>query len=194
VTLRVETEYPWDGAVKIAVQPKKAAEFSVCLRVPGWCRDAKLKLNGEAVGEVQTSKGYAVFRRRWQQGDTIELEMPMPVIRMEAHPKVKEDAGKVAIQRGPLVYALEGLDNDGNPGITLPADPRFKSEHRRDFLGGVTVIRGVSANGKPFTAIPFYALANRDKSQQEVWLTQADKKEDPSGWEGKLYRRYTPGP
>jgi len=171
----------------------EVAEFSVRLRVPGWCQGAKLKLNGKAVGEVQMSKGYAVLRRRWQQGDTIELDMPMPVLRMEAHPKVKEDVGKVAIQRGPLVYALEGLDNDGNPAITLPADPRFKSEHRGDFLGGVTVIRGVSAAGKPFTAVPFYVLANREKSQQEVWLTQAGKKEDPSGWEGRLYRRYSPG-
>ncbi|MHC4199894.1 MAG: glycoside hydrolase family 127 protein, partial [Planctomycetota bacterium] len=84
VTLRVETEYPWDGAVRIAVQPRKAAEFSVRLRVPGWCRGAKLKLNGKAVGEVRTRKGYTVLRRRWRRGDTIELEMPMPVMRMEA--------------------------------------------------------------------------------------------------------------
>jgi len=193
VVLRVETDYPWDGAVKIVVDPEKDAEFSVRLRIPGWCKDAKLKVNGQAIVQRQARKGYAVLARRWQRGNTIELVMPMPVMRMEAHPNVAANTGKVAIQRGPFVYGLEGLDNNGNPNITLPANPKFTHEHRKDFLGGLTVITGTSADGKPFTAIPFYALANRQKSQQEVWLSQSDKKQDASGWEGKLYREYRAG-
>ena len=198
VVLRVETDYPWDGAVKIVVDPEKDAEFSVRLRIPGWCRDAKLKLGGRAVADPRTCKGYAVLQRRWKKGDTIELAMPMPVMRMEAHPSVTANTGKVALQRGPLVYGLEGLDNDGVPAVTLPplghSSPKFKQEHRADFLGGITVITGTSADGKPFTAIPFFALANREKSQQEVWLSQSDKKEDVSGWRGKLYREYVTNP
>ena len=190
VVVRAETNYPWDGAVKMTVEPAKAAEFSIHVRLPGWCRGAKLKVNGKAIDKPRVSKGYAVLRRTWKRGDTIELEMPMPVTRVEAHPKVKANTGKVAIQRGPIIYALEGLDNDARLPVTLPADPRFKCAHRADFLGGVTVVTGVTADNKPFTAIPFYVLANRAKSRQEVWCLQADKKENASGWEGKLYRRY----
>ena len=194
VVLNVATDYPWNGAVKIAVEPKKDAKFSVRLRIPGWCKDAKLKVNGKAVAKPKISKGYAVLDRRWKSGDTIELDMPMPVIRMEAHPNVAANKGKVAIQRGPIVYGLEGLDNNGNPAVTLPADPKFKHEHRGDLLGGVTVVTGKTADGKSFTALPFYVLANRDESQQEVWITQSSKKEDASGWEGKLYREYNASP
>ena len=194
VQLRVETNYPWQGDVKMTVEPARGAEFAIHVRIPGWCRGAKLKLNGRAIDKPRIARGYAVLRRSWNKGDTIELEMPMPVVRVEAHPKIKANTGKVAIQRGPIIYALEGLDNDSKPLATLPADPRFKHEHREDFLGGVTVITGVSADNKPLTAIPFYVLANRQKSQQEVWLIQADKKEDTSGWEGKLYRQYAANP
>jgi len=190
VVLRTETDYPWDGAVKMTIEPAKPAEFAVNVRIPGWSGGAKLKVNGKAVDKPQMSKGYAVIRQAWKKGDTIELDLPMPVVRVEAHPKVKACAGKIAIRRGPTIYALEGLDNKAKLPITLPADPKFKCEHRADFLGGVTVVTGVTADNQPFTAVPFYALANRDKSQQEVWCVQAGKKEDAAGWEGKLYRQY----
>ena len=190
VTLRVETNYPWRGAVKMTVEPAKAAEFTINVRIPGWSRGARLKVNGKSIDKPEVSKGYAVIRKAWKKGDTIELNVPMVVTRVEANPKVKANAGKVAIQRGPIVYALEALDNEAKLPITLPADPRFKCAHRPDLLGGVMVVTGVCAEGKPFTAIPFYALANRAKSQQEVWCLQAGKKENASGWEGKLYRRY----
>jgi len=193
VKLDVATDYPWDGAVKIDVSPEKEAEFAVNLRIPFWCKDATLKVNGQPVAEPRMCKGYAVVKRTWKQGDTIELDMPMPVIRMESHPKVEANTGRVAIQRGPIVYGIEALDNEGTTEVVLPTDPKFTVEHRDDFLGGVTVIKGTTADNKPFTAIPFYALANRDKSQQEVWLVQKDKKDDESGWEGKLYRVYEAG-
>jgi len=190
VALKVKTDYPWDGAVKMTVEPAKTAEFALNVRIPGWCSGAKLKVSGKAIDKPRISRGYAVIRRTWSRGDTVELTLPMPPVRVESHPKVKANAGKVAIRRGPIIYALEALDNKAPLPITLPADPQFKCEHRADLLGGVTVVTGRTADGKPFTAIPFYVLANRDRSQQEVWCVQADKKSDPSGWEGKLYRRY----
>ncbi|MHC4260242.1 MAG: hypothetical protein ACYSTF_07535, partial [Planctomycetota bacterium] len=97
-----------------------------------------------------------------------------------------------AIQRGPIVYGLEAFDNGGKLDIALPIDSQFESQHHPDFLGGVTVIKGKSEKGVPFLAIPFYALANRGKSSQVVWLPQLGKKKDLTGWEGKLYRPLDP--
>ena len=131
---------------------------------------------------------YVPLLRKWKWEDTIELDFAMPIRRIEAHPNVKDDNGFVAIQRGPIVYGLEAFDNGGNLDITLPVDPQFESQHHPDFLGGITVIRGKSEKGTSFLAIPFYALANRGKSSQVVWLPQVRKKEDPNGWEHKLYR------
>jgi DUF1680 family protein len=192
VALKVETEYPWKPTVAMTVNPSAPAEFAVRLRMPYWSRDTKLALNGKALSKPTLEKGYAVIRRRWKPGDTIGLAFDMPVMRMEAHPKVEADRGRVAIQRGPIVYGLEGLDNDGTPLVTLPKDPAFKVKHETGLLGGVTVITGKAADGKAFTAIPFYALANRGKSNQEVWLPQEGKTKDPRGWEGRLYREWRP--
>jgi len=116
----------------------------------------------------------------------------MPVRRVEAHNKVTADSGKVTLQRGPIVYGLEALDNDGRALVSLPVDPKLQTEPRPDFLGGVTVIRGTTSDAKPFLAIPFYALANRWNSIQEVWLYQAGKRDRKDGWDGKLYREYLP--
>jgi DUF1680 family protein len=113
----------------------------------------------------------------------------MPVERVEANPKVKADEGHVAIQRGPIVYGIEGVDNGGRTDITLPADPRFEVEQRPEMLGGVAVVKGVDAEGKAFVAIPFYAMANREKSRQVVWLRQAEKV-DGGAWGDELYRTY----
>jgi len=192
VTLDVDTDYPWDGAVKITVQPEHAAEFALCLRIPGWCRGAKLRLNGTSVANGKVVGGYAVLRRRWTPGDTVQLDLPMPVARIETHPNVQAAKGKVAIQRGPLIYGLEGLDNDGKSLVTLPADPGFTVEQRPDFLGGVSVIHGLTVAKRPFVAIPFYSLANRGKSSQDVWQNQDAKRETATGWQGVLYREYRP--
>jgi DUF1680 family protein len=116
----------------------------------------------------------------------------MPVMRMESHPKVAENQGKVTIQRGPIVYGLEGLDNHAKPLVTLPKDPGFTLTFERNLLGGVMVVHGNTAEGKKFTAIPYYAFANRENSNQEVWLPQENKTETKKGWEGRLYRRWQP--
>jgi len=192
VVLKVDTEYPWKPKVAIEVNPSKPAEFAVRLRMPSWCRDTKLSVAGRPLAKPTVEKGYAVIRRSWKQGDRIELEFPMPVVRMEAHPNVEENKGKVAIQRGPIVFGLEGLDNGGHPLVTLPKDPQFKAKFDGDLLDGVMVVNGKTAEGKTFTAIPFYALANRANSNQEVWLPQEGKTESPRGWQGRLYRQWQP--
>jgi hypothetical protein len=190
LSLDVQTDYPWTGRVRITVHAEKQPETILFLRIPGWCHGFQVKLNGKPYRSLTTSKGYASVKRKWRNGDVVEIEMPMPVVLMEANPLVRYDAGKVAIQRGPIVYGLEGLDNGGSTDVALPEEPRLRPEYRRDLLGGVTVIKGVSSTNKPFMAIPFFALANREPSRQEVWLTQIRKKDDPLGWKGLLYRPY----
>ena len=192
VTIRQETEYPWNGSVLISVDPEKESEFALRVRIPGWSQGSELRLNGKKVEPLDVVKGYAVIRRAWRKGDTVQVDLPMPVRRVEAHNSVMADRGKVTIQRGPIVYGLEALDNDGRALVSLPADPKFQSEPRPDMLGGATVIRGKTSDEKPFLAIPFYALANRGNSIQEVWLYQAGKRDRKEGWEGKLYREYLP--
>lgn len=192
VTLRVKTQYPWKGLVEISVEPARTAEFTVRVRVPGWSHGPTVLLNGTRVDPVKINKGYAVVRRVWNRGDVITVDMPMPVMRIEAHPAVAANRGKVAIQRGPLVYGVEGLDNDGRTSVSLPANPQFVVEYRENMLGGVTIIRGQTIDNKPFTAIPYYSLANRANSSQDVWLAQAGKTDREEGWDGLLYREYLP--
>lgn len=188
VTLTQQTEYPWAGKVRITVDPHSEPAFSVRLRIPGWRRSAELKVNGAELIHPHVVRGYACIERRWKAGDVIDLDFAMPVERIEAHPNVAADRGLVAIQRGPIVYAVEALDNGGRIDVRLPIDPAFSTEHRAELLGGVTVVKGKSHEGGMFTAIPFYVLANRRKSSQRVWLAQKNKKEDPAGWQGGLYR------
>jgi DUF1680 family protein len=184
---RVETDYPWDGRVNLRLEGKPT-RFALHLRKPGWCRQATLALNGVATDAQVDESGYWTIDREWKAGDQLTLQLDMPVERIVGHPNIAAARGKVALQRGPLVYGFEGLDNSANPRLTLGADPRFTLEHRSDFLRGVTVIRGVTAAGQPLQAIPFYALANRGKSFQEVWVEQDKLSLSDDWWLGSLYR------
>jgi DUF1680 family protein len=165
VVLRQDTEYPWSGEVTIAVDPEQDRETSFALRVriPGWAREQPvpsdlytyadadsaalpwtLSVNGEAQ-EVALDRGYAVLERRWKAGDSVELSLPMPVRRVESHERVTANAGRIALERGPIVYAVEAVDNGGDVfNIVLPDDATLVPEHRADFLGGVTVLRGTA--------------------------------------------------
>jgi DUF1680 family protein len=200
VTLRQETRYPWDGAVRIVVEPEKAADFAVQVRIPGWSRNEPvptdlyrflepngekpiLKVNGTVV-TLNLDKGYARLRRTWKKGDFIELSLPMPVRRVVANEGVKEDAGKAALQRGPMVFCLEGPDNGGRVlNLALPETARLEAEFKADLLKGVEVIKGkavvlerdssgnvLSRTERDFTAIPYYAWANRGRGEMIVWL------------------------
>jgi hypothetical protein len=194
------TRYPWDGDVKMTVEPDRSAAMTLHLRVPGWARNepiasdlyrfadenhaaAVLKVNG-AVVPIQLDKGYATVTRTWKKGDSIELNLPMPVRRVAANPNVAADRGRVALERGPIVYAAEWADNPNGKvrNLVLPDSAALTAEFRPDLLKGVTVVKGkvlalafdkdgkVVETGQPFTAIPYYAWANRGRGEMMVWL------------------------
>jgi DUF1680 family protein len=188
VTVRVETDYPWDGRVGLRIGAKSRVHFSLHVRRPGWCEHAEIKLNGVAAGLKPDDAGYWTIEREWKDGDVVEINLEMPIRKMVAHPNIASCRGKVALQRGPVVYGFEGLDNGGRPAVTLGRDAGLTAEHRPDFLGGVTVIHGQASDGQPILAIPFYALANRGKSAQEVWVEQQGLKSPEDWWLGALYR------
>jgi hypothetical protein len=194
VVVRQETNYPWEGRVNIVVIPERAAEFTVYIRIPGWAQNqpvpsdlyqyltesrekATLKVNGEAL-PLDISKGFARIRRSWQPGDAIELNLPMPVRRLLSHEKVTENSGRVALERGPMVYCAEWVDNGGRiSNIILPDDAPLQAEHRSEMLNGVTVISGKAwglYEDKPqeqeFLAIPYYAWSHRGQGEMAVWL------------------------
>jgi hypothetical protein len=199
VILTQETRYPWDGAVKLTLSLEAPGPFELALRVPGWARGEAmptdlyrfldggderplLKVNGEAVA-IDLLDGYARLRRDWKDGDAVELTLPMSIRRIVANDAVAEDRGRVALQRGPVVYAVEGVDNgDRVFNLVLPDTSSLKADFRADLLNGLTVITGegrVVAKGPggkpaeitlPFLAVPYYAWANRGPGQMLVWL------------------------
>ena len=190
VTLAQQTRYPWDGEIKVIVSPARPGEFELAIRIPGWAGneamptdlyrflDASaerpaLKVNGEAEAP-DIRDGYARIRRIWKNGDTVELSLPLPVRRVVAHDSVAADSGRVALQRGPVVFAAEGVDNGGRVfDLFLPDAATLGAEFRPDLLNGVVVITGNAASAsksaagktiessRPFVAIPYYAWANR---------------------------------
>ena len=111
VALTQETRYPWDGNVRITLNPPESLELDLCLRIPGWCPGARVKVDGESITPLPVADGYVRLARTWRPGAVIEPELPMPIRRMQADPRVEADRGRVALQRGPLVYCLEAVDN-----------------------------------------------------------------------------------
>jgi DUF1680 family protein len=212
VRLSQETRYPWDGAVRILVNPSRPAAFSVKLRIPGWARDEpvpgdlyrfadaspkapSVSVNGQPAA-LALDKGFVTIARTWQAGDTIALDLPMPVRRVYAHENVAADRNRVALQRGPIVYAAEWPDNRGGKvrNIVLGDTAPLSSEFRPSLLGGVQVLtgraRGVAydANGgttasdQDFVAIPYATWANRGRGQMAVWLARTDAAARPTPW------------
>jgi DUF1680 family protein len=187
VTIRQRTRYPWDGAVRITIEPEAKAPRTVFIRIPGWAREEvapgglfrfldevkekpSLKVNGKAVAVV-LERGFARVSRDWKKGDTIDLVLPMPVRRVVADDAVKDDAGKVAFERGPLVYCAEGADNGGCVlDLVLPDSRAFDAEFRGDLLGGVVVIKGQRPPAHELVMIPYYAWAHRGPGEMAVWL------------------------
>jgi hypothetical protein len=120
---------------------------------------------------VDVRDGYVRIRRNWKRGDTLHLTLPMPARRIVAHAGVKDDEGKVALQRGPLVYAIEGIDNDGRAlDLVIPRDAALRARFRAELLNGVEVISG--AGSRAFMAIPYYAWNNRGQGQMAVWIKE----------------------
>ena len=161
-----QTNYPWDGNIRITVTPTNAGEVALHLRIPEWAVGATATVNGQPVA-APLVKGYLPISRTWQAGDVIQLDLPMAIRRVTADPRVWADRGRVALQRGPIVYCLEEIDHSVPVDrIVLPAGAVIRSEHRSGLLGGVTVLlaQGVdAATGSPVnvTAIPYGAWDNR---------------------------------
>lgn len=204
VHLRQQTKYPWDGDVRIAVEPAAPRRFSVYVRVPGWTGSQAMagdlyrfvspgraavavRVNGRPVKPAMV-RGYARIEREWREGDSIDLTLPMAVRRVAADPRVKDDAGRVALERGPLVYCAEWPDNGGHAlNVIIPDDARLTAEFRPNLLNGVEVITGAverlqaSSGGvytvpHPLVAIPYFAWANRGMGEMQVWLPRAADK------------------
>jgi hypothetical protein len=199
VRIEQKTRYPWDGRVELTVTPEKPVEFAVNVRFPEWCRDDRPAIGfpGADEGPPTKENGYARIRRTWKAGDKITVNLPMKIQRIEAHPLVEADRGRVAIQRGPVVYCFEAVDNGGRAqNIILPTDPKLDAEFRPDLLGGVTVITGVDRKGRKITAVPYYAWDHREPGGMLVWVRQEGKdrqpKTDDPSWRGKLYRPLDP--
>lgn len=187
VALDVKTDYPWDGKVEIVL--RTAGRFSLRLRVPGWCSGAGLAVNGEKVLRPKLERGYLVLNRTWKAGDGIRLVLPMPIEQIEAHPAVKDDVGRTAIRRGPLVYCIEQVDNSAPiEEIIIPRGAKMRSSFQKDVLGGVVVVEADAFRAtasvwdntlyqpiqkmKKVVArfVPYGFWANRKAGRMEVWM------------------------
>jgi len=205
VELEQETRYPWEGQMKLKINPERAARFKTHIRIPGWTQNKPLwgelyhyvnpiesevsvKLNGQRL-TLKQDKGYLIIDRKWKKGDIVEIELPMPVRLVEANRLVKEDDGFVALERGPLVYCAEWPDNGGHAlNLVVPDEALFTSEFRDDWLNGLVIIKGNvlaldrDPDGKIFSkphelvAIPYYAWANRGQGEMAVWLARRTDK------------------
>ncbi len=192
--LRQDTSYPWDGDIRLHVSIDQPSRFIMRLRIPAWCRDASISVNGEAVDLATcTVKGYAALDRIWSDGDEVRIGLSMPVDRLYAHPAVSEDGGRVALKRGPVVYCVEETDIGSEPQqLRLPASAELAARYDAQLLGGATVLEGTAfeadtadwANAlyrtsppvlkaRPFKAIPYHLWANRDAGAMAIWLQEA---------------------
>jgi uncharacterized protein len=196
IGLSQKTDYPWSGMVRVAVEPESDTVFTLAFRVPGWCRDGQMEVTINESENVDTAatrdKGYVKVKRRWHPGDTVDLRMPMPVERMYSHPFVRTNGGKIALQRGPLVYCLEETDNGKELGdVMIPRDSHLEAHFEPEFLGGIVTIQGrafrTDIRGRKdalysrvvprtreteFKAVPYFAWCNRDPGEMIVWIRE----------------------
>ena len=169
VTLTQETNYPWEGAVALTVGTKSPVKTQMRMRIPEWCRSYTLAVNGTAVN-APVEKGYAVIDRKWKDGDKIELVLDMPVEVVAADPRVKENEGRRALQRGPLVYCLEEADNKVDyDQLRISEDASFSTEFKPDFLRGVVTITAQTGS-QTLNYIPYYSWDNREPGRMQVWV------------------------
>ncbi len=200
VKLTQKTEYPWQGRIAITVEPAAEQAFSLCLRIPGWALGKPLpgdlyrydndqpapwsvKVNGQPV-EASVDSGYAKITRTWKPGDRVDLDLPMEPRRVLGHEKIAATRGQWALERGPVVYCLEGIDQGGTVfDFILPAGARVEAAHRPDLLGGVTTLNihgaarvkrtaagTLETSSAELTAIPYASWNNRGLSPMTVWL------------------------
>ena len=195
VFIKQKTNYPWDENVTIIINTEESLEFSLGLRIPGWCNQAGLKINDQEINLTDiTKKGYAIINRKWNNGDQLVLHLPMSVERIKSHPQLRYNIGKVTIQRGPVVYCLEEIDNGSNLfDLKLPSNNKLIAEYDQELLGGITIIRGTALrtdkeswdsklyqSGQekmltvPIMLIPYYAWSNRESGEMLVWIKEKE--------------------
>ncbi len=205
LTIKQESNYPWDGNIRISLEPQRTSRLKLLVRVPGWAAQKALpgdlyhfkpadavaiqpKVNGKPV-EIKMDKGYLVIDREWRKGDYVELSLPMDIQKVYGNDLLAENVGKVALQRGPLMYCAEAVDNSGKVStLVLPAGGKLSVESRPDLLGGVVVLKGeatvptiaqdgtsISTQVRSFTAIPYYAWAHRGEGEMTVWFPEKIK-------------------
>ena len=207
-----DTRYPWDGKIKLTLTPDRTSNLTINVRIPGWARNepipsslyefidaneepVTLNVNGKSVS-FKIEKGYASLNRKWKRGDTIELNLPMPVRRIQANELVLADRGRVALQRGPIVYAAEWPDYpDGHVrNLLLPNENKLTADFKPELLNGIVVIKGnavglsyneqgsLERKEQAFTAIPYYAWANRGPGEMIVWIPTDPTNARPLPW------------
>lgn len=205
VQLVQTTGYPWEGKVSIQVKPEKESEFAVRLRIPGWLQSTPvasdlyayttpaekytLKVNGSTVKPAE-GDGYATIVRTWKPDDVIELELPMEVRRVKANDQVEDDRGMLAMERGPIVYCLEGIDQPDSVVFNkfIPADAKIDVTFDANLLKGVMVLSGTakevekdgSIKDVPFKAVPYSTWNNRGAGQMEVWVADSKDRAVPT--------------
>ena len=204
VRVEQETRYPWNGAVRITVHPEKPSRFELRVRIPGWAvnqpvpgnlyryadsaaRDVRLCVNSVPAAPMMDN-GYAVLQREWRNGDVVEMEMSMPARRVAADERVAACRGRVALERGPIVFCAEWPEfRDGNVfNLVLDDNQPLESHWQGDLLGGVVTLDGrcvalaagengqVSRREQAFRAIPYYAWAHRGRGEMSVWLARTE--------------------
>ena len=168
ILLTQETDYLWDGSVKLTISTSQPLEKEIRLRIPNWCKTYDLSINGKRIN-VSEEKGYAVIKD-WKSQDVIALDMDMPVEIVAADPHVKENFGKRAIQRGPLVYCMEEIDNPVYfDQIQLSPSTTFQTAFASDILNGIKTIK-TNGRAQSATFIPYYAWDNRKAGKMRVWI------------------------
>jgi DUF1680 family protein len=195
-----QNDYPWKGLLNFTVNPQNTTDFNLLVRIPGWVRNEaipsdlyhfenntaatySIKVNGKPV-KCKVEKGYAVLSRKWNKGDRVQVDLPMPVRKVEANAALTVDAGKAALQRGPIMYCAEWKDNNGQTSnLSLPASASFKTQYEPALLNGVVVLKGqaVTVNddnqqSTTLTAIPYYAWANRGEGEMQIWFPELSKR------------------
>jgi DUF1680 family protein len=189
VTLRQITRYPWEGSVRICVDPASSASFALMLRIPEWCTGQTVTVNGQPISSAQRVRGYVRISREWSPNDVVDLEIPLPVRQVYANPLVQADIGRCGVMRGPIVYCVESADNSQVPQLVLPRSATLSPTFENDLLGGVVVVsaqgtvsgsasqalystspQAYQARSIAIKAIPYYANANRGPVNMAVWL------------------------
>ena len=199
VAVKMETSYPWDGKVRLRLDPAVKTTFKLYIRVPGWSSKQPVpgnlyfsnvstppttfSLNGAKISDALVN-GYAVISHEWKKGDILDFDFPMGITEIEARPEVKMDQGRIALQRGPLVYCIEGADNrDGVWNVFLPGNSKFTPTSYKILDEPVVALQaelpsamankegdGVEIKRREITAIPYYCWANRGANDMQVWL------------------------